>query len=315
MFTLPLNDTQAIAIDDADEDTWQVHHVDFAARSITRVAVDGIGRVTAAHYDAGRKLLWLIVGGRLFAMKDDEVFDVPMPDDEAFFAYTVVGDGPAVYVAGEYSNLWRVALPSMDWEPVLKPPPPPEDVDDEALQSAQTKDYARRHPPLYAGFKHGDDFMFAGALGTVVRLRNGVVEQRTLPSGHRFVSGRAEGGRVSLSADSQGGSIVVGDFDGAFEVLFQDSQPALHRTALHAGRRYIGVAEYPPSSLHNLYTHDGTGLSRVTTGCAREPGPLISLQATEHALFAVDAGGVFRLSNGAWTLVDENDLERETWPA
>lgn len=315
MFSLPISETQAIAIDDADEDAWMVHVVDFAARSIDSFGVEGLGNVQSLHYDAGRGLIWVIVDGTIFAIQrsEQQIFEIPQPDPP-FFVYTMIGDGPHVYAGGEYSNLWRMSLPAMEWDPLQRPEPPLPETDDAEEQSRRNRAYARRYPPYYHGFIAGGHYMFCGALGALARVRDRTVERQSIETEPRLMTGRAEGARIALSSDSPAAEIYLGDFDQGFEVIFGDPLRALHRTALHGGRRYIGVAEYPPSRVDNLYLQEDDALVPVETGCPREPMPLIALTAIGGALWAVDAGGLFRLSEGGWRLVDVDDLRRGVWP-
>lgn len=315
MYALPISDTQAIAIDDIDEDAWMVHVVDFAARSFESFAVEGIGHVESMHYDVARGLIWVIVDGTIFAIQrsEEQIFEVPPPDDP-FFAYTMTGEGSHVYVGGEYSNLWRIALPALEWEPLQTPDPPPPETDDPDAQSRLNMAYARKYPPYYHGFPAGDAYMFCGALGALARVRGRTIERQMIETEPRLMTGRIEGAQLSFSSDSPLAEIYEGDFDQGFEVIFSDTLRALHRTALHAGNRYIGAAEYPPSSVDNLYLREGDLLVPVETGCARAPYPLISLTTIGTTLWAVDAGGIFRLSEGGWKLVDVDDLRRGTWP-
>ncbi len=78
MYALPISDSQAIAVDDADEDKWIVHVVDFSARSLNSFPVEGLGHVQSLHYDTGRQLIWVIVDGTIFAiqMSEREIFEV-----------------------------------------------------------------------------------------------------------------------------------------------------------------------------------------------------------------------------------------------
>jgi hypothetical protein len=315
MYALPISDTTALAVDDADEDTWWVHVVDFAARTFESFSVEGVGHVEFAHYDAGFGLLWVISGGTIYAIKRSaqQLFDVDMPE-ERFFAYSMVGEGSHVYVSGEYSNLWRIALPGQEWEPLLTPEPKPPRSDDEEEQTRRVHEYARKYPPYYFGFEADAGYIFCGALGAVARVRGTSVETQAIATGARLVTGRVEGVRISLSGDTPCGEIYLGDFDEGFEVIFSDALRAFHRTAVHAGRRYIGVAEYPPSRVDNLYVLEEGGVVPVQTGAAREPLTLISLSSTETALWAIDRIGIYRLANDAWTLVDIDDLQRGVWP-
>ncbi|MCV3242809.1 hypothetical protein [Mesorhizobium sp. ZC-5] len=316
MYALPISDTTAIAVDDADEDTWWVHVVDFAVKTFESFSVEGVGHVDFAHYDTGFGLLWIISDGTIFAIKRSaqQLFEVDMPEDR-FFAYSMVGEGSHVYVSGEYSNLWRIALPAQEWEPLLTPEPKPPRSDNEEEQTRRTREYARKYPPYYFGFKFGSDYIFCGALGALARVRGTSVETQAIDTAARLVSGRVEGAHISLSADTPRAEIYLGDFDGGFEVIFSDNLRAFHRTALHAGRRYLGVAEYPPSRVENLYVLEAGGPVLVETGAAREPLTLISLSSTDTALWAIDRIGIFRLSDGAWTLVDIDDLRSGVWPA
>ncbi len=150
--------------------------------------------------------------------------------------------------------------------------------------------------------------------GALARVRGTSVETQAIDTAARLVSGRVEGAQISLSADTPRGEIYLGDFDGGFEVIFADNLRAFHRTAMHAGRRYLGVAEYPPSSVDNLYVLEEGGPVPVETGAAREPLTLISLSSTGNALWAIDRIGIFRLSDGEWTLVDIDDLRSGVWP-
>ena len=205
MYALPISDTTAIAVDDADEDTWWVHVVDFAAKTLESFSVDGVGHVDFAHYDTGFGLLWIISDGTIFAIKRSaqELFDVDMPEDR-FFAYSMVGEGSHVYVSGEYSNLWRMALPAQVWEPLLTPEPKPPRSDDEEEQTRRVQAYAVKYPPYYFGFEVGDAYIFCGALGALARVRGMSVETQAIETGARLVSGRVEGARISLSADTPG---------------------------------------------------------------------------------------------------------------
>lgn len=315
MYALPISDTAAIAVDDSDEENWQVHVIDFTARTIESFTVDGAGAVDSAHYDRGRELLWIISDGTIFAIRrsDEELFDVEMPENR-FFVYSMTGEGPHVYVSGEYSNLWRIALPSQAWEPLLTPEPKPSRSDDETEQTRRVQAYAERYPPYYFGFEVGADHVFCGALGAIARVRGTTVETEAIETRARLVTGRVEGERISFSGDSPRGEIYLGEFGGGFELIFSDNLRAFHRTAVHAGRRYLGVAEYPPSRVHNLYVQEEGDVVPLQTGCAREPLSLISLSSTGTALWAIDRIGIFRLSDGDWTLVDIDDLSSGVWP-
>lgn len=315
MYALPISDTQAVAIDDADEEQWEVHFLDFEAQSMDSFHVEGVGPVQSAHYHRERGLLWVVVDGTVFVIQrsEEELFDIDGPDEE-FTVYSLVGQGDHVYVSGEYSHLWRIALPSLEWEPLNTPPPKPQRSDDDEEQTRLVRDYARMHPPFYHGFQHGDAYMFCGALGALARVRGTTVERADLETGARLVVGRSEGTRISLSADSPSAEIYVGDFDDGFELVFQDNLRALNRTAVFDGQRYIGVAEYPPSDVHVLYLQTDDGLEPIETGTAREPVELSSLTSTGRALWAIDAQGVFRLADGKWMLVDIDDLRRRAWP-
>jgi len=317
MYSLPISETEAIAIDDADEDAWMVHVVDFANRSIDSFAVEGIGHIESLHYDVARGLIWVIVDGTIFAIQrsEQQIFEVP-PPPSPFYVYAMTGEGPHVYVGGEYSNLWRIALPALEWEALQTPAPPPPETDDEAEQSRRNKAYARAYPPYYHGFPVGDAYVFCGALGALARVRGRTIERQSIETEPRLMTGRTEGAQLSLSSDSPMGEIYLGDFDQGFEVIFADTLRALHRTALHGGRRYIGVAEYPSSSVENLYLRDGDLLDPVDTGCPRNPYTLISLSTVGRALWAIDAGGIFRLAegDGGWKLVDIDDVRRGIWP-
>lgn len=315
MYALPISDTTAIAVDDADEDTWVVHFADFGARTIESFSLEGLGNIQFAHYDNGRGLLWVVTDGTVFAIQrsEQQIFEVPMPDDP-FFVYSMVGEGSHVYVSGEYSNLWRIALPALEWEPLLTPEPEPPKSDDPEEQTRRVQAYAAKYPPYYFGFEVDDAYLFCGALGALARVRGTSVETRAIDTSARLVTGRVEGSQISLSGDSPRAEIYLGNFDGGFEVIFSDNLRALHRTALHGGRRYIGVAEYPSSRVHNLYVLEETGLTPIETGCAREPLPLISLSTKGAALWAIDTIGMFRLSNGVWKLVDIDDLRSGVWP-
>ncbi len=315
MYTLPISDTQAVAIDDVDEDAWMVHVVDFAARSLESFGVEGIGHVESLHYDHARGLIWVIADGTVYAIQrsEQQIFDLP-PPDKPFYVYTLIGEGTHVYVGGEYANLWRIALPGLEWEPLQTPEPPPPETDDAEEQTRRNVAYARRYPPYYYGFTVGDAYMFCGALGALARVRDRTIERQMIETEPRLMTGRVEGPHISLSSDSPLGEIYLGDFDQGFEVIFSDPLRALHRTALHGGQRYIGVAEYPSSRVDNLYVRKDDLLEPVATGCAREPMPLISLTTIGPALWAIDAGGMFRLDGGGWKLVDVDDLRRGIWP-
>lgn len=316
MYTLPVSDTLAIAVDDADEDIWWVHFVNFQTRGIESFSVDGLGHVQSAHYDTGRDLLWVIVEGTIFAIQraEKEIFEVPMPEPE-FYAYAMTGEGAFVYVGGEYSNIWRIALPDLEWEPLLTPERKPPRAKDDAAQTRNVLAYAEKYPPYYFGFPVGNDFLFCGALGALALVHGRAVETQSIDTGARFVTGHVAGDSVALSADSPKAEIYLGTFREGLEVIFSDTLAAFHRTAMHAGRRYIGVADYPPSKVHNLYLHDNPLPVPVETGCAREPMPLISLSTKGSALWAIDALGMFRLSEGTWQLVEIEDLRAGVWPA
>src|SRR5688572_8223052 len=178
MYILPLSDTKAIAVDDAAPDTWPVHVVDFETRTIETFSVDGLGSIQSAHFDHGRGLLWVIADGTIMAIQlaKQEMFEIDMPEDR-FTVYSMVGEGSHLYISGEYSNLWRMSLPAMEWEPLLKPEPKPED----------DGDYARKYPPYYHGFQLGDDYVFCGALGALARVRGTTVETKRIESGPRLV--------------------------------------------------------------------------------------------------------------------------------
>ena len=315
MFTLPISDTSAISVDDADPDTWWVHTVDFQDKTIQSFSVEGLGKVQSAHFDPGRGLLWVIVQGNIFAIQlsEQQIFEIPMPDQE-FFVYTLTGTSGHVYVGGEYSNLWRIALPALEWEPLLTPEPKPERAKNKDEQTRQNTEYARKYPPLYSSFDIGEDHLFCGALGALARVRGRSVEIQTIETGARLVTGRREGAQISLSADNPAAEIYLGDFDTGFETIFSDNLRAFHRTAVHRGQRYIGVAEYPISDVRNLYLQTDGGLVPVETGCARDPLALISLSTTGSALWAIDAMGMFRLFEGVWALVGVDDLRRQVWP-
>jgi hypothetical protein len=315
MYSLPVSDTMAIAVDDANPDAWIVHAVDFAARKIDSFPVTGMGQVQFAHFDRERELLWVIVSGTIFAirLKKQQIFEVPAPDD-MFFAYTMIGEGATVYVAGEYSNIWQIALPSLDWSPLLQPEPKQPRAADDEVQSRQTKDYARRYPPFYASFSKGNDIFFCGALGALARVRDGAVQTLAIDTGARLVAGGAEGVQISVSADSPVAQVYLGDFDGGFELIFSDDLRALNRTTRHAGTRYYAVSEYPKSDVHNLYRQDGKKLVPVETGCRRDPLPVISLSSSGSTLWVVDPFGMFRMADGAWELIEVDDLRRSAWP-
>ena len=315
MYALPISDTTAIAVDDADEDTWRVHLVDFASNTFDSFSVDGVGHVDFAHYDTGFGLLWVISDGTIFAIKRSaqQLFEVDMPEDR-FFAYSMVGEGAYVYVSGEYSNLWRIALPAQVWEPLLTPEPKPPRSDDEEEQTRRVQAYAGSTRLTILASRSATPISSAvhWALWPGSAARRW--KPRQLTPAARLVSGRVEGAQISLSADTPRAEIYLGDFDGGFEVIFADNLRAFHRTAMHTGRRYLGVAEYPPSSVDNLYVLEDGGPVPVETGAAREPLTLISLSSTGNALWAIDRIGIFRLSNGEWTLVDIDDLRSGIWP-
>lgn len=315
MYSLPISDTTAIAIDDDEEDTWWVHVVDFDAKTIESFSVQGLGTVQSAHYDTGRGLIWVIVDGTIFAIQrsKQKIFEIS-PPPKPFYVYSVVGEGTHIYVSGEYSNLWRITVSGLTWEPLLTPRAKPPRSNDEKEQTRQVRAYARKYPPYYFGFQVGNDYVFCGALGALARVRGTSVETQAIDTGARLMTGRVEGSQISLSADSPRAEIYLGGFDEGFEVIFSDNQRALHRTAVHAGRRYIGIAEYPPSDLHNLYVHEKGDLIPINTDCAREPLQLISLSSTGAALWAIDTIGMFRLSAGTWTLIDVDDLRSGVWP-
>ncbi len=96
-----------------------------------------------------------------------------------------------------------MALPSLEWEPLLTPEPPPPETPDEKEQSRRNVAYARRHPPYYHGFSVGDAYLFCGALGALARVRGTTVERQTIEATEpRLMTGRTEGGAISLSSDS-----------------------------------------------------------------------------------------------------------------
>ncbi|WP_299700107.1 hypothetical protein [uncultured Tateyamaria sp.] len=315
MFTLPISETHAIAIDDSDEDSWSVYTVDFDKWTFESFDVEGEGSVQGAHYDESRDLVWIVAHGALFALQpsEEELFGAPQPPKD-FFIYAVLGNTDQVYACGEYQNLWQFSWSSKQWTPLLEPGPKPPRSDDAQTQSQRVKEYARNHPPLYAGFAVGSDFVFCGALGALVRVRQGNVETTEIATGARLVSGHAENGHIVLSGDSNGAEIYKGDFDSGFELFFADKQPSLHRTALNDGDRFIAIAEYPASNLHNLYIYEDEELIPYNTGCAREPFPLTSLSTIGDTLWATDLAGMFRRKNGKWSYVGIEDLKSGAWP-
>lgn len=320
MYSLPISDTKAISIDDEDEDEWHVHFVDFETKTFESFSVAGLETVQYAFFDpkVGQGIIWIVTQGTLFAisLEEKELFEVE-PPPEKFFIYSVISDGKHAYVSGEHSNLWRFALPDFTWEQIQTPEPEAEEVDDEKEQSRRNKAYAAKYPPFYSGTQVGDDFVFCGALGALARVRGTAVETKLIEGKPRFVKVQTEGGRLVLGSDGKRGEVRIGDFDGGFETIWGDNLPAFHRTAVHDGRRYLGVAEYPPSNVHNLYTlENGKPQAVEIEGprCAREVFGLVSMSASETALWLVDGCGVFRFANGTWTLVDDDDLRAGTWP-
>lgn len=315
MFTLPISESQAIAIDDTDELTWPVHIVDFEARTINSFDVEGEGTVQAALFDATRGLVWVVSHGALFALElaEKELLGAPQPPQD-FFIYAIVGDADQVLVGGEYQNLWQFTWADKKWRAILEPAPKPPEADDPEVQTERVREYARANPPFYAGFKSGDEFVFCGALGTLVRVRDGNVLRAEIDSGARLVSGHTEGNKIMISADSPGAEIYRGNFVDAFELYFADKQPALHRNAKHGGERFIGIAEYPPCDLHNLYVFEAGELIPYNTGCAREPEPLISLTTVGESLWAIDLAGIFRRKSDRWQFLGLQDLQRGSWP-
>lgn len=316
MYSLPISDTTAIAIDDEDEEDWLVHFVDFEAQTMETFSVVGLGSVQFAHYDPDRGLIWVLIDGTIFAIgiAEKQIFDISPPPRERFYIYSMISGKSHLYISGEYSNLWRISVHEQEWEPLLTPEPEPPETDDEEEQTRRNKAYAAKYPDYYFGFQVGEDYIFCGGMGALARVRGTSVEIQAIETGARLVTGRVEGAQISLSADSPGAEIYLGDFDAGFEVVFSDNQPSLHRTAIHEGRRYIGIAEYPPSDLHNLYVYEKDELVPIETDCAREPLQLISLSSMGSALWAIDAFGLFRLSDGKWTLVDDDDLQSGVWP-
>ena len=315
MYALPISDTEAVAIDDADADRWEVHFLDYTAQRLESFEVEGLGAVQSMHYDPGRGLLWVIVDGTVFAIhrSDREIFEVDGPD-ENFFVYAAVGQGSHVYVAGEYSNLWRIEMSTLTWEPLSTPEPKPPRAADPKEQTRRVRDYAERYPPFYAGFAFNDGLVFCGALGALAEVRGAIVERHDLDTRARLVTGRPEGALLSLSADSPAGEIYLGSFTDGFEQIFLDNLRALNLTAVHDGKRYVGVAHYPPSDVHNLYLREPDELVPVETGCAREPVALTALSVMGQSLWATDVEGIFRMSDGVWTLVTLDDLRRRVWP-
>lgn len=316
MYTLPISESQAIAIDDQEEDPWYVYEIDYEKQSITPHEIQGVGQVESAFYDPERGLLWVVSEGDIFgiSLTKQDTFGVPMPEPD-FHMYAAIGDANALYVCGEYSNIWRLSLPDLSWTSLQSPDPKPARSDDPDQQTRQVRAYANAFPPFYNAFRVGASYVFCGALGALAQVKDGVVRRSDINTGARFVSGRAEGGRMSLSADSPGGQIYIGDFDTGFEALFADKQPSLHRTAIHGGQRFIGIAEYPPSQLHNLYVLESPEeLVPYNTDCAREPFALIDLTSIGKSLWAIDAAGVFRRDGTAWVLIQLDDLQRGIWP-
>ncbi|MGE3363263.1 MAG: hypothetical protein AB7I34_07390 [Rhizobiaceae bacterium] len=305
----------AFAIDDDDEDNWIVYVVDFDAKTMESFSFVGSGNVQSAHWDPGRGLIWVLVDGTIFAIdrSKHEMFDISSPPKK-FFVYSVLSTDSHIYVSGEYSNIWRISVPALEWEPLQTPEPKPPRAADAAEQTRRTKEYARKYPPYYYGFEVGEHFVFCGALGALARVHGTSVETQRIETEARLMTGRVEGRQISLSADSPRGEIYLGNFGEDFEIIFSDNQRSLHRTALHNGRRYIGIAEYPASELHNLYIYEKNELAPVETDCAREPLQLISLSSTGNALWAIDGFGIFRLSQDKWTLVDDDDLQSGIWP-
>ena len=322
MYSLPISDTRAIAVDDNDEEKWLVHDIDYATKSVKSFTCEGLGEVTWAYFNREDEELWVVASGShvaVISLEQEECFEVGEPgEDDAFHVYSVVCVPGAAYVSGEYSNLWRIDLESFDWTPLLKPEPNEEpDDEDDKQRSRRTKEYAAKYPPLYGGVEIGRDIVFFGALGALARVRDGVVERKTLEIAPkaRLVAGQVEGTRLCLSADGARGAVFVGDFDAGFELVFSDNQPAFNRSAMHGGRRYLGIAAYPPSDLHNLYVHEDGKPVAVENDCPRDPLGLLSLSSTGAALWVIVNVGIFRFADDAWTLLDVDDLESGDWPA
>lgn len=325
MFALALSDTQVFAVEDEDPDDWTFHYAGFDPLASDSFMTPSGGAVAAATINPETQAAWLLARGQLYAASRQlkVAMRLPFPaEDTVIFDVNLIGS--RYYVCCNSATIWYYEREVEEWVQLLRPdprPPTPERGADEsaAAYTARTSpaqfDYARRFPDFYKSFALGDDTYFIGALGHVVVLRGRAMEETWLDSGARLVHGFREGNEAVLCGDHPVAQIYKGTLAGGFELLFQNDERALHLTALHKGRRYIGAGLSPDYEGPNLFVLEEDELVPVETGCDREPFGLLQLVSTGSVLWAIDTEGVFRFADGSWTLTEIEEINEIGNPA
>jgi hypothetical protein len=325
MFALALSDTDIFAVEDEDPDDWTFHYATFDPLTVDSFMTPSGGPVESATVNPATQAAWLIARGRLYAASRQlkSAVRLPFPPaDTVIFDVNLIGS--RYYVCCNSAAIWYYEREVEEWVQLLRPDPrpptPPREPDETAAAHvARTSPaqvaYARKFPDFYKSFAMGDEVYFIGALGHIVTLRGKVMEEMWLDSGARLIHGYQEGTEAVLSADRPVAQIFKGSVSGGFELIFENEEPALHRTALHMGVRYIGAGVSRDYDGPNLFVLDGDELIPVETDCDREPFGLIQLISTGNVLWAIDTEGVFRLANGTWTLTEIEEINEIGDPA
>ena len=318
MYALPVTDTLVLAIDDSEDEDWVFHFVEFDPTAHHSFRTPHGGQVLAMTVNPKSHAAWIVAAGQLYASSREMEIAVPLPlpvEGMVPFDVTLIGD--RYYVCGNASNIWYYDVPREEWVPLVVPEPRPELPPRQGGETAESYtrrtsprmyDHARRFPDMYRAFPVGQESYFCGALGRVIRLKDGATDEQWLETGPRLVHGFDEDGAAVLCGDDPVAGIYRGTIDEGFEQLFQDDNPALHLTARHGGTRYIGAGLDPDHEGPCLFTLEDGELAPVETGCEREPEHLTHLKVTGSVLWATDLEGIFRLKDGRWRLTEIADL-------
>ncbi|PUB17263.1 hypothetical protein [Yoonia sediminilitoris] len=317
MFAVPTGENSAVAVDDSDPDAWVISYITFDPLSVEKLSVENLGNVLCATVNVQSQAVW-ILGDYIQAVSRDlgQGFGVPFPQENVVpFNLQLVGDyfylccGKAtVWVFDRTVNQWIERL-AHGPEPVIPERGPTETAGDYVERTYPIMDrYARENPDAYAAFACGDAHYVIGALGRIVRFRGDEVNELWLDSGARLIHGFEENNQAVICADRPRAEIYKGTFEDGFELLYANDETALHLTAQHKGKRYIGAGQDEKYEGPALFELKGDELVVVETGCAREPVNLIQLVSEGDVLWAIDSAGFFRLKDGGWTLTELSAL-------
>lgn len=319
MHVMPLDDRRAAIVIDDENGNWIVRYADFESGSFEGFVIPGFGQILSTTINPANLAIWLINDeGALCAISHQvqKAIYVPMPP-EAFAPFNVRFSEGRYYLCGGSSNIWYFVMSEGRWTPVIVPPPRPSapqraageaSADYVRRMGSALLDYSNNYPPLFGSFSVGTDEYFVGGRGRVFRLRNGRVDDLWIDSGNRLIHGHEESGKAVICGGDPLTEIFSGTIEDGFELIYRNDEPALHMTATFLGKHYIGAGVDPNYSGPCLFTLEDGELAPVETGCAREPAQLSLLRTTGMVLWAVDRDGIFRLSDGRWTLKERAEL-------